>query len=42
MENICKVGGNNRLIVEESQKKNECENSAVYLSSKKIRRISTF
>jgi len=42
MNNICKVGGNNRLIVVESQKKNECENSAVYLSSKKLEELALF
>ncbi len=36
-----KIEGN-RLVVEETLKKNECENSAVYLNSNKIDQLKLF
>lgn len=42
MENSFKKKGGNRLLVEEFLKKNECENSAVYLNSKKIDELKFF
>jgi transitional endoplasmic reticulum ATPase len=42
METNSKKLEGNRLIVEEILKKNECENSAVYLSSKKVEELKLF
>ena len=42
MQSFDKKIEGNRLIVEETLKKNECENSAVYLNSKKIDNLKLF
>ena len=42
MENKPKPTEGNRLIVEDILKKNECENSAVYLNSKKVEELNLF
>lgn len=42
MENKSKPTEGNRLIVEDILKKNECENSAVYLNSKKVEELNLF
>jgi len=42
MDNKSKPTEGNRLIVEDILKKNECENSAVYLNSKKVEELNLF
>ena len=42
MEPSNKKNNNNRLVVEEVLKKNVCENSAVYLNSKKVEELKFF